>query len=181
MKKGHDENDEVDERMKKGHDENDEVDEWSIFMKKHHEVIANAHSKTKIMKNSSENIIDKTCLERLNHRQMNVRKEERWLQVPGGVYTSPTTKLNVSYEEVLTERGLDEGQAPGREKNRWNGKSQRDFADKSYDNSIDWRKANLTRMVVSNVFIETSMYENLVNDCVLYYKRSPVQPKKLRS
>jgi hypothetical protein len=39
----------------------------------------------------------------------------------------------------------------------------------------------LTRMVVSNVFIETSMYENLVNDCVLYYKRSPVQPKKLRS
>jgi hypothetical protein len=25
----------------------------------------------------------------------------------------------------------------------------------------------LTRMVVSNVFIETSMYENLVNDCVL--------------
>ena len=31
-------------------------------MKKHHEVIANAHSKTKIMKNSSEKIIDKTCL-----------------------------------------------------------------------------------------------------------------------
>ena len=26
---------------------------------------------------------------------------------------------------------------------------------------------NLTRMVVLNVFIETSMYENLVNDCVL--------------
>ena len=65
MKKGHDENDEVDERMKKGHDENDEVDEWSIFMKNHHERIANAHLKTKIMKNSPEKIIDKTCLKKI--------------------------------------------------------------------------------------------------------------------
>ena len=29
-------------------------------------------------------------------------------------------------------------------------KPQRDFADKTYDNSIDWRKANLTKMVVLN-------------------------------
>ena len=31
------------------------------------------------------------------------------------------TKLNVSYEEVLTERGQGECQAAGRENNRWNG------------------------------------------------------------
>ena len=90
------------------------------------------------------------CLKRYNHRQENVTTKERWLQVPGGVYKSMTTKLNVSYEEVLTERRQDECRAAGREKNRWNGKSQRDFADKSYDNSIDWRKSNLTKMVVLN-------------------------------
>ena len=38
----------------------------------------------------------------------------------------------------------------GREKNRFERKPQRDFADKAYDNSIDWRKANLTKMVVLN-------------------------------
>ena len=166
--------------MKKGHDENDEVDEWSIFMKKHHEVIANAHSKTKIMKNSSEKIIDKTCLKRLNHRQMNVRKEERWLQVPGGVYTSPTTKLNVSYEEVLTERGLDEGQAPGREKNRWNGKPQRDFADKTYDNSIDWRR-KFDKNSCTHCFYWNKHVLKFCQWLCTIIKRSPVQPKKLRS
>ena len=92
----------------------------------------------------------KHAWKRYNHRQENVTTKEKWLQVPGGVYTSPTTKLNVSYEEVLTKRGQDECQAAGREKNRWNEKPQRDFADKSYDNSIDWRKANLTKMVVLN-------------------------------
>ena len=39
-------------------------------------------------------------------------------------------------------------------------KPQRDFADKAYDNSIDWRKANLTKMVVLN--------EDLKQECMKF-------------
>ena len=97
-------------------------------------------------------IIDKKC-----------HDEERWSQVPGEVYTSLTTKLKVSYEEVLTKRRQDGCQSSRTRKESFERKPQRDFADKAYDNSIDWRKANLTKMMR----FETSMYEILVNDCVL--------------
>ena len=46
-------------------------------------------------------IIDKKC-----------HDEERWLQVPGGVYTPMTTKLKGSYVEVLTKRRQDGCQEP---------------------------------------------------------------------
>ena len=60
------------------------------------------------------------------------------------------TNLKVSYEEVLAKRKQDGYQSSRTRKESFERKPQRDFADKAYDNIIDWRKANSTKMVVLN-------------------------------
>ena len=119
------------------HDENDEVnkwDEWSwwndidenedVDEQRVHEEFINGHEWNTVMTYSTlkvkrkhalkDKIIDKKC-----------HDEERWLQVPGGVYTSLTTKLKGSYEEVLTKRRQDGCQEPDEKRIVWTETSKR--------------------------------------------------------
>ena len=107
----------------------------------------------------------KTCFKRYNHRQENVRTKKNDYKYQGE-FTRHWRQNSRDHMKKYSQRGDRMDVKSRTRKESFERKPQRDFADKTYDYSIDWRKANLTKMVVLNEIWNKHVW-NLVNDCVL--------------
>ena len=160
----HDENDEVDKWDEwswwNDIDENEDVDEQRV-----HEEFINGHEWNTVMTYSTLKVKRKHALKAYNHRQEMSRLRKMITSTRGSLHVTDDKTQGIIWRSTHKEETGWMSKSRTR-KESLERKPQRDFADKTYDYSIDWRKANLTKMVVLNEIWNKHVW-NLVNDCVL--------------
>ena len=136
-------------------------------MKNHHEEIINAHLKNEnheefLRKDYRQNMLGKDII--IDKRMSGKKKDDCKYQ---GEFTRHRRQNSMYHMKKYSRRGDWMKVRHPDEKRIVETENLKETSLIKHMITVLTDEENLTRMVVLNVFIETSMYENLVNDCVL--------------